>query len=116
MMTNQRKPLSETNPSLVYGMAIFLFVFGIATAGMFVLAPLVDSDDVVAEQAADGAPTTPGGPVNVTVVARNLSFDKRTIAASPGADMTVVLDNQDSGVLHNIAFYTNRSAGTKIYV
>src|SRR4051794_28801538 len=117
MMTNQRKPLSETRPALVYGMAIFLFVFIVAAAGMFAIAPLLDSGgDVVAEESADSGPTTPGGPVNVTVVARNLAFDKRTIAASPGADMTVVLDNQDSGVLHNIAFYTNRSASTKISV
>jgi len=117
MISNQKRPLSETNPALVYGLAIFIFVFGVATAGMFVLAPLVDSDSKSSEAVAeDGGPTTPGGPVNATIVARNLAFDKRTISASPGVDMTVVLDNQDSGVLHNIAFYTNRSAATKIYV
>src|SRR6186997_3027320 len=116
MISNQKKPLLQTNPALVYGMAIFLVVFVVAAAGMFAIAPLLASDDVVAEDTADGGVTTPGGPVNVTVVARNLAFDKRTIAATPGADMTVVLDNQDSGVLHNIAFYTNRSASTKIYI
>jgi plastocyanin len=116
MISNQKRPLSETNPALVYGLAIFLFVFGIAAAGMYALAPLVDSNDVVAEEGVDGGPTTPGGPVNATLVARSLAFDKRTISASPGADVTVTLDNQDSGVLHNVAFYTNRSAGTKIYV
>jgi plastocyanin len=117
MISNQRKPLSETNPALVFGLAIFLFVFGVATAGMLVLAPLVDSDSASSEAVVeDGGSSTPGGPVNVTIVARNLAFDKRTITASPGVDVTVVLDNQDSGVLHNIAFYTNRSASTKIYV
>jgi plastocyanin len=116
-MMAKRRPLLESNPSLVLGI-ITLLVFGfVGGAAMLALAPLVDSSEAPVEEAAGGGgATTPGGPVNVTVVARNLSFDKRTINASPGADMTVVLDNQDSGVLHNIAFYTNRSAATKIYV
>jgi plastocyanin len=106
----------SSNPALVFGVLVLL-VFAVGGgAAMFALAPLVDSDDVVAEEAADGGPTTPGGPVNTTLVARNLAFDKRTIAASPGADVTVKLDNQDAGVLHNLAFYTSRNAATKIYI
>jgi plastocyanin len=115
-MATRRQPLMSSNPALVLGIVVLL-VFAIGGGAiMFALAPLVDSDAVVAEDAADSGPTTPGGPVNVTLVARNLAFDKRTIAASPGGDVTVKLDNQDSGVLHNLAFYTNRSAGTKIHI
>src|SRR5215216_3569633 len=108
MIRNQKRPLTETNPSLVYGLAIFLVVFIIALAGGLAIAPLLDSGSESTEATADdGGQTTPGGPVNVTVVAKGLAFDKRTINASPGADVNVVLDNQDAGVLHNIAFYTN---------
>ena len=115
-MATRRQPLMNSNPSLVFGV-IVLLVFAIGGGAiMFAIAPLLGSDEVAVEETADGGATTPGGPVNVAITARNLAFDRRTITASPGADMTVVLDNQDSGVLHNIAFYTNRSAGTKIYV
>jgi plastocyanin len=115
-MATRSKPLLESNPALVLGI-ITLVVFGLVGGGiMLALAPLVDSDAASEAIADDGGPTTPGGPVNVTLVARSLAFDKRTIAASPGADVTVVLDNQDAGVLHNVAFYTNRSAGTKIFI
>ena len=117
MIRNQKRPLTETNPSLVYGMAIFVVVFIVAAAGMFAIAPLLDSGSDASEATAeDGGSTTPGGPVNVTLVARSLAFDKRTITASPNVDVTVTLDNQDAGVLHNVSFYTNRSAGTKIFV
>jgi len=116
-MASRSKPLLESNPALVLGVLTLVVFALVGGAIMLALAPLVDSDSKSSEAVAeDGAPTTPGGPVNVTITARNLAYDKRTIAASPGVDMTVVLDNQDSGVLHNIAFYTNRSAGTKIYI
>jgi plastocyanin len=53
-----------------------------------------------------------GGPTSVTVVAKNLQFNPRSITASVGQPLTVTLDNQDAGVQHNIAFFTNRSATT----
>ena len=115
-MATRKQPLTSSNPALVFGV-IVLLVFAIGGGAiMLAIAPLLQSDEVAVEESAEGGPTTPGGPVNVTLVARNLAYDKRTIAASPSADMTVTLDNQDSGVLHNIAFYTNRSASTKIYI
>src|SRR4051812_17488761 len=117
MATRSSKPLLESNPALVLGILTLVVFAVIGGAVMLALAPLVDSDTTSSEAVGeDGGSTTPGGPVNVTIVARNLAFDKRTIAASPGADVTVTLDNQDSGVLHNIAFYTNRSGATKISV
>ena len=117
MMRQPSKPLFERNPSLAYGSLLLVGVFIVAFIVLYALAPLVDSSEPAAqagESTDSGQQTTPGGPVNVTVVAKNLAFDKRTITASPGADVTVTLDNQDAGVLHNIAFYTNRNASTKI--
>ena len=116
-MMAKRRPLLESNPALVLGVITFLiFALG-GGAVMLALAPLVDSSESAAvEEATGGGTTTPGGATNVTLVARNLSYDKRTINASPGGDVTVLFDNQDSGVLHNVSFYTNRSASTKIFV
>jgi plastocyanin len=55
-----------------------------------------------------------GGPTSVTIVAKNLQFSPRSITASAGQPLTVTLDNQDAGVLHNIAFFTNRSASVPL--
>jgi plastocyanin len=115
---NQRRPIDETRPVLVYGIVFFLLVFAVASAALYSAATLIgEPKSGAAEATTDGGagPTTPGGPVTVTLVAKNLTFDKRTIAASPGADVTVTLDNQDAGVAHNVSFYTNKGAGTKIF-
>jgi plastocyanin len=47
-------------------------------------------------------------------VAQNLAFDQESIIANAGSDVTVTLDNRDGGVLHNVAFYTDRSASQLI--
>ena len=39
-----------------------------------------------------------------------------TITASAGVQVTVTLDNKDAGVLHNVAFYTDRAASSPIHV
>ncbi|MGA9097629.1 MAG: cupredoxin domain-containing protein [Methanotrichaceae archaeon] len=54
--------------------------------------------------------------VTVNIVAKNIAFNTSTITVPAGAQVTVNFDNQDSGVQHNIAFYTNSSASKPIYV
>ncbi|HXH22776.1 MAG TPA: cupredoxin domain-containing protein [Dehalococcoidia bacterium] len=89
-------------------MVVSFIVFSLALWGG---AQLIKSDEAAAtDGAADGGGGGGGGPVSVTVVARNLQFDKRSLTANAGAPFSVTLDNQDAGVLHNIAFYTSRSA------
>ncbi|HXH23398.1 MAG TPA: cupredoxin domain-containing protein [Dehalococcoidia bacterium] len=61
---------------------------------------------------AGGSPE-PGGTV-LTITARNLLFDKRTLTAPANTRITVRLTNEDSGVLHNIAFYRNRQATQRL--
>lgn len=101
--------------NLILGVPLLIVVFAISAIGLYVGSEAVDTSKPAT---ADGGTTdgggTPGGPVNVTVVAKNVQFDKRTINASPGASVTVTLDNQDAGVLHNIAFYTTKAASQKI--
>ncbi len=71
------------------------------------------------------APTTsgasptagPGGGENVLLIAaKGLLFDKRTLTAPAQTEVTIRFNNQDAGVIHNVAVYTNRSARTKIFV
>jgi plastocyanin len=89
----------------------FLVSFGVLYGG----AQLVKQDKAVQASAASGGATGPSaGPVNVTIVAKNISFDLKTITANAGSEVTVTLDNQDNGVIHNIGFYTDRSASQVI--
>src|SRR5918999_278202 len=103
--------------NLMLGVGMFVAVFVLGGLALYGGAELVDVDEPEAEAGAgaDG-PTTPGGPVAVRLVARSLAFDKRSINASPGSEVTVTLDNQDPGALHNVAFYNNNPASQRIAV
>jgi plastocyanin len=111
-----RQPISETHPQLVYGLAIMLFVFAVFGAAMYVLADVVAPSEAAVTETDSGGPVTPGGATTLTLVAKNLAFDKRTITAAAGGDVTITLDNQDAGVSHNVSFYTNKNATSKIYL
>ena len=58
----------------------------------------------------------PGAPGVLAIAAQNLLFDKKTLEAPARTEITVRFDNRDAGVLHNVAFYTNRTARSKIFV
>ena len=105
----------QLGPNFKFGTLLLIVAFAVSAVALYGGSQLVDEDKVSAE-AGGGEVGGPGGggPVSVHIVAKNLLFDKRTISAGSGAQITVTLDNQDAGVLHNIAFYTNRSATTKI--
>jgi len=60
--------------------------------------------------------SVPGGSVTLHLTARNISFDQNTITVASGARVTLLFDNQDNGVPHNVAFYTDSSAGKSIFV
>jgi plastocyanin len=59
--------------------------------------------------------TTPSS-VSISLTASNMAFDKSTITVRAGASVTINFSNQDSGVPHNFAVYTNSSATTSIFV
>lgn len=55
----------------------------------------------LATEAADVQPAT-----EWTVVADGLEFDTDTIVVPAGQEVSITLDNQDGGTLHNIAVYS----------
>ncbi|HEU0072946.1 MAG TPA: cupredoxin domain-containing protein [Dehalococcoidia bacterium] len=95
---------------------IVMLVSGLALYGG---AQLVKQDEASADAPASdgpgGGPVGPG-PVSVTIVARNLAFDLSTLTANAGSEFNVTLDNQDAGVLHNVAFYTDRSLSQPVQI
>ena len=80
--------------------------------------PLATSTVTVSVAAASTAtPTsTPGSQtVAVSLSAKNIAFDKSTITVPAGAKVVMTFDNQDSGIPHNFALYTDSTAKTKIF-
>jgi plastocyanin len=99
--------------SLKYGIPMLVAVFIGSAVLLYGGAQLVKGDGAAAEEAAeDGAA---GGPTTITLVAQNQKWDKSTVSAGADAPVTVIMDNRDPGVLHNVAFYTNRAATQKIF-
>lgn len=57
----------------------------------------------------------PGGSTTLQIVASNLLFNPRSLAAPPEAQVTVRLDNRDAGVLHNFSVYRTNQATQQIF-
>jgi len=94
--------------SLTYGIPMFVLSFLIGGALLIGAVYLVRTPDKAAATGDGGATSgAPGGPANVTLVAKELKFDKGQIVVSAGAPVDITLDNQDSGVSHNVAIYPN---------
>ncbi|MCT8337483.1 plastocyanin [Methanoculleus sp. Afa-1] len=57
-----------------------------------------------------------GGAVTVNIAADNLAFDTNTITVPAGAEVTMVFDNQDQGIPHNVAVYDSPLRSEQIFV
>ena len=55
------------------------------------------------------------GLTEVQLAAKNTAFSPRTLTAAAGQPVQLQFDNQDAGVIHNVAFTTNSSKTTVIY-
>ncbi|HLG12724.1 MAG TPA: cupredoxin domain-containing protein [Dehalococcoidia bacterium] len=99
--------------NLKLGVPLLVVAFIVSFLALYGGALLVDREETAASDGGGGP--NEGEPTNVTIVAQNLKFDKDSITANAGLEVTVTLDNRDAGVLHNVAFYTNRSASSKIF-
>lgn len=66
-------------------------------------------------------PTTPGAPCQpagseLRVVAEGIAFDQGCLAAPAGKPFTIEFQNDDAGIPHNVAIYTDPSATTSLFV
>ena len=63
-----------------------------------------------------GATVVPGTTsVAITLTARDIAFDKSTLSAPAPATVALTFINQDAGIPHNFALYTDASASTTIF-
>jgi glucose/arabinose dehydrogenase/plastocyanin len=61
------------------------------------------------------ATTAPSATWPVTLTARNFTFDTDRITVPAGSTVTMTFINNDAGVPHNFALYTDKTAATKIF-
>jgi plastocyanin len=90
----------------------------LSTATLIVILVLLaacggDSDADLPALATEAADLQPQA--ELTVVAEDLEFDTDTIVVPAGQEVSITLDNQDSGTLHNIAVYTEGEDRQTIY-
>jgi plastocyanin len=62
-----------------------------------------------------GASATSGASATLSLVAKNVMFDKSDLSVSANAAFTIAFDNQDAGIPHNVAIYTDKSATTNLF-
>jgi plastocyanin len=55
------------------------------------------------------------GTAQLTLTAKNIAFDQSTLTAPHGSTVTLTFVNNDAGVPHNFALYTDSSASTSIF-
>jgi plastocyanin len=73
--------------------------------------PSVTSSPSPAQTSAAAAPKA----VTINMIAASLAFNMSTITVPAGADVTVNFNNQDNGIPHNLAVYTDQSAAQSIF-
>lgn len=103
--------LGRSNRELLATFAVLIAVTAVACgpAGTTAVTP---------STVASTTSTISGTPVKVTVdlVARGFAFEKTAISVPAGSTVTLNFSNQDSGVPHNFAAYTNADAAKSIFV
>jgi plastocyanin len=51
----------------------------------------------------------------IQITAKNVAFDTSSLTAPASTAFTIGFDNEDGGTAHNVAIYTDRSAGTVLF-
>jgi len=64
--------------------------------------------------AVPGASASPAGQV-IDLTAQNVAFDTSQLSVAAGQPFTVAFDNEDSGVPHNFAIYTDSTASDNLF-
>ena len=80
--------------------------------GLVALAAVSAACSSAAAQPLPSGPVDPNGP---TIVAKDMKFAPTNIEVKAGQNLTLHFDNQD-GAPHNVAVYTDSSAGTPVSV
>jgi plastocyanin len=96
----RRRPVSF--PLLVIG-GLALIAVGVAAAGL------------EGEPAEEPGPGGGPGAVEIRLVAKDIAFDRQEMSFPAGAQVTIILDNQDAGIQHNVAIWPEEDPSNVIF-
>jgi plastocyanin len=105
-------PMTRVPNNVKFGVPLLLVSFAVFAILLALGDTFIRGDQATASEATTdggGGGGGGGGSASLTIVAKNLAFDKRSLTAPAGGQITVTLDNQDAGVQHNISFYKSKS-------
>jgi plastocyanin len=100
--------------ALFHGARAGISVFAIGFLGALVLLACDEQPAEPARPQSGGSDNEPSSQLEVT--AKNLRFNTSRLIAPAGTQVTLTLQNEDAGVLHNIAIYTSRDAQQSIFI
>ena len=104
-----RGPLARRGP-LLYGRDVpGKFALSILAAAAIALLACGSSSAPAVDPAA-----TPSA--SLTLAAKDLHFNNRGLVVPAASSIKITLDNEDNGVKHNFALYTNKKASEKVFV
>lgn len=96
--------------------AVVVPVVAAGIVGAVVGARPIESEVAEEGGAEPGEEAASGGGATVEVGAANILFDTDAIDLPAETEVTIVFDNQDADVPHNVAIYTDESAAEEIFV
>jgi plastocyanin len=90
-------------------------VVPIATASVMVMVTGAGGPTPSATSTSTATQPAGGTTVPVTLTSQNIAFDKNTISVPAGSTVVMTFVNNDAGVPHNFALYTDSSASQKLF-
>jgi plastocyanin len=91
-------------------------VASIGTIGLLIILYLMVLKPTLGFSSQEASVTPTGGGSVVEVTAQSIKFDAPTLTAPASQAFTLVFHNEDPGVPHNVAIYTDSSASTSLFV
>lgn len=90
-------------------------VAGIGIIGLLVILYLMVLKPTLGFSSQQVAVSSPGGGPVVEVTAQNIQFDRTSLTVPASEAFTLVFRNDDPGVPHNVAIYTDSSASSSLF-
>jgi plastocyanin len=90
-------------------------VAGIGMIGLLAILYLMVLKPTLGFSSQQVSVSVPGGGPVVEVTAQNIQFDASTLTAPAAQAFTLVFHNDDPGVPHNVAIYTDSSASSSVF-
>ena len=104
--------LASARPRSIAGIG---FVGLLLILYLMVFKPTLGFGGIAAVPGPSASACVPDGTSLMIRAQPSLAFDRACLAAPASQPFTIAFDNQENGVIHNVAIYTNSGAGTALF-